>query len=68
MSSKNVPVFKKRNKSVTPTNYRLISLLPTLSKVFERVIHTKLMSYLNENNLLSPLKLGFKKFFRPPRY
>jgi len=55
-----IPVFKKSDKFLPP-NYRPISLLSTLSIVFERVLHTKLMDCLNENNLLSPLNIGFKK-------
>ena len=35
------PIYKKGNKSDL-NNYRPISLLPTISKIFERVIHTQL--------------------------
>jgi len=57
-----ITVFKKGDKSL-PTNYRSISLLPSLSKVFECVLHTKLMSYFNINQLLYPRNSGFKKNF-----
>ena len=36
--AKIIPIFKKCNSSLL-VNYRPISLLPTISKIFERVIH-----------------------------
>ena len=39
---------------------RPISLLPTLSKVFERVIFNQLYLYLDHNNLLSEEQYGFR--------
>ena len=42
-------------------NYRPISLLPTFSKIFEKVVQTQLYDYLNENNLLFESQHGFRK-------
>ena len=42
-------------------NYRPISVLPSLSKVLERCVHTQVMSYLESNNLLSVHQFGFRK-------
>ena len=50
--AKIIPLYKKGNIN-SITNYRPISLLPTLSKVFERVIFNQLYLYLDHNNLLS---------------
>ena len=41
-------------------NYRPISLLPPISKIFERVVYTQLYSYFNVNNLLSEQQYGFR--------
>ncbi|CAH1240954.1 Hypp6244 [Branchiostoma lanceolatum] len=54
------PVFKKGDRT-DPLNYRPISLLPTVAKVFERLVHNHLYSYLEENSLLHKNQSGFKK-------
>ena len=53
------PIYKKGNKSYL-NNYRPILLLPTISKIFERVIHTQLYNYLSENELLCEQQYGFR--------
>ena len=50
--AKIIPIFKKSNSSLL-VNYRPISLLPTISKVFERVIHDQMYEYFNNFNLLA---------------
>ncbi|XP_075162960.1 uncharacterized protein LOC142235586 [Haematobia irritans] len=44
----------------TSDEYRPISILPFLSKVFERIIHNQISKYLNEENLLSSRQSGFR--------
>ena len=41
--------------------YRPISILPTLSKVFERLIYNRLLLFFNENNTLNKHQFGFRK-------
>ena len=52
------PVFKKLDPS-DKANYRPVSVLPLLSKVFEKVIYDQLYEYLK--NFLSELLCGFRK-------
>ena len=59
-SSKIVPLFKKGDHGLL-TNYRSISLLSTISKVFERVIYDQMCLYFNNNNLLADEQFGFRK-------
>ena len=50
--AKVTPIYKKDDKKVI-TNYRPISVLPVVSKVFETVIHEQLSDYFLSNNLCS---------------
>lgn len=53
------PIYKAGDKQM-PSNYRPISLLPTLSKIVEKVANKRLMSYLEKNNLLASNQYGFR--------
>jgi hypothetical protein len=44
------PLYKKGNKTKL-CNYRPISLLPTFSKIIEKIIYKRLYSHLNKNNI-----------------
>lgn len=54
------PIPKVTNPT-TINEYRPISILPYLSKVFERVLNDQINQYLSENNLLSPHQSGFRE-------
>ena len=54
------PVFKKGCRE-DPSNYRPISSLPIISKIFERIIKDQLMKFLEEYNLLNNRQFGFRK-------
>lgn len=55
------PLFKKADNTRLE-NYRPISLLPAISKVFERLIHNQLVSYFEENNLFYKFQYGYRKY------
>jgi len=46
-----IPVFKKGDRSQL-TNYRPISLLSIFDKLLEKLMYSKLISYLDQNNIL----------------
>ena len=52
------PVYKKKDKS-DKENYRPVSILPTLSKVYERCIYDQMYSYFDQ--ILSKYQCGFRK-------
>ena len=54
------PIFKKGVKS-DPNNYRPISVLSLINKVFEKVLHARLYSYLNKYNILYEYQFGFRE-------
>ena len=56
--AKIIPIYKK-GEPTDLSNYKPISLLTTISKIFERVIYTQLQEYLNRNNLLAEQQYGF---------
>ena len=43
-------------------NYRLISVLPTLARIFERLVYDQLADYLERNKYLTKYQSGFHKF------
>ena len=45
-----------------PNNYRPISILPIVSKVFEKALYGQQYDYFVVNNLLSQNKFGFRQF------
>ena len=53
-------MYKKGTKT-DPKNFRPISLLPIVSKIFEKVIHEQTMEYLTDNNILYKYQSGFRK-------
>ena len=57
--SKITPLFKKGDVSML-SNYRPISLLPTISKIFERILYNQLYDYFNSTNLLAEEQYGFR--------
>jgi len=58
--AKVIPLFKSGDPT-SPDNYRPISLLSNFSKVLEKVIAARLISYLEENKILSDSQFGFRK-------
>ena len=57
--AKVVPVHKGSDPKLC-NNYRLISLLPSISKIFEKVMFSKLMSFFNHTNALYKHQYGFR--------
>lgn len=57
--SKVIPVHKK-DSLTEKSNYRPISLLPTISKVYEKIVANQFMEFLNSNNLIDDIQHGFR--------
>ncbi|RVE41577.1 hypothetical protein evm_013770 [Chilo suppressalis] len=54
-----VPIHKSGDKE-SASNYRPISLLSTISKIIEKVVNMRLMSYLESQKLLAENQYGFR--------
>ncbi len=53
------PIHKGGDKCSTG-NYRPISILPIISKILERWVHSSVYRYLDENNLIPSCQSGFR--------
>ena len=54
------PIFKKKDKTFLE-NYRPVSVLPTVSKIFERIMQKQITDYIRK--FLSPFLCGYRKGF-----
>ena len=54
-----VPIHKGGSKSEV-SNYRPISLLSSFSKIYEKLMHARLIGYFDSNNLLYDAQFGFR--------
>ena len=55
-----IPLFKSDDPELF-NNYRPVSLLCTVSKVFERIMYNRLLSFLDEYKILFSYQFGFRK-------
>jgi hypothetical protein len=55
-----VPIPKPGKDRTNPSNYRPISLLSSLSKIFERTLLKKLNSLITSNNIIPNHQCGFR--------
>ena len=53
----------KSGKTDDPSNYRPISVLPVLSRIFEKLIFNQLYKYLGTNKHLFAKQPGFRRLY-----
>ena len=58
--AKVIPIFKKNGSDMVMKNYRPVSLLPTLSKILERVVYNRIFKFLVKHSILHPSQYGFQ--------
>ena len=56
-----IAIHKPGKPKKDPTSYRPISLTPHLGKVYERIIKTRLESFLEKHNIIPVCQAGFRK-------
>ena len=54
-----IPIYKKKDKLIC-SNYRPISLLSNLSKIYEKVFHKRLYEFFEKNNMFYDHQFGFR--------
>ena len=55
-----LPLYKAGDPHVF-NNYRPISILPIISKIFEKLVHKRLVKYLKHYNILYDYQFGFRE-------
>ena len=55
-----IPVYKKKDK-VLCSNYRPISLLSNISKIYEKVFHSRIYEFFEQNDIFYVHQFGFRK-------
>ena len=55
-----VPLFKHVGERSTAKNYRLVSLLSVVSKVFEKLVYNRIVDHLEKCGLFSNFQYGFR--------
>jgi len=58
-TAKVVPIFKCDNKRLV-NNYRPISVLPVFSKILEKIMYNRLISFMEKNKYLTDNQYGFR--------
>ena len=58
--AKVIPIYKNKGSPHDANNYRPISLLSNIDKIFEKLIKFRLVNYLEENNVIFKNQFGFR--------
>ena len=58
--AKVIPIFKNKGDELLVSNYRPISLLSNVNKIFEKLAYSRLYSFLNLHNCIYELQFGFR--------
>ena len=56
-----IPIFKNKGSNPSVDNYRPISLLSNIDKIFEKLVYSRVSSYLDQHQILSDRQFGFRK-------
>jgi hypothetical protein len=59
--AKVTPILKSGDPT-NPSNYRPISVLPSLSKIFEYILDDQINEFINKNSILNDYQFGFRKY------
>ena len=54
------PIYKNKGDNKEPANYRPITLLSCLGKVFTSILNSRLTTFIEENNILYENQAGFR--------
>ena len=58
--AKVIPIFKKGDQT-SVNNYRPISILSPINKIFEKILYSRLLKYVDKSNILYKYQFEFRK-------
>ena len=58
--AKVIPIFKNGDQT-SVNNFRPISILSPINKVFEKILYSRLIKYIDKSNILYKYQFGFRK-------
>ena len=59
-TAKVIPIYKSKARDDF-SNYRPISILPTVSKILEKIVHKRLYDFMHKCNIFYPNQYGFRR-------
>ena len=57
------PIYKNKGDVTDPNNYRPITILSCLNKLFTTILNERLTDLLDENDMLNENQAGFRKAY-----
>ena len=57
--AKVIPIYKSGD-TMSISNYRPVSILPLFSKILERLMYNRILSFINKHNILYKYQFGFR--------
>ena len=60
-TAKVIPIFKNKGSCLEVSNYRPVALLSNFDKIFEKLIHKRIMTYLESKSIIYEKQFGFRK-------
>ena len=55
-----IPIFKNKGSPLSTENYRPISLLSNIDKIYQKLMHKRLIDFIDRCNCLYPQQFGFR--------
>ena len=57
-----IPIYKNKGSMLQCNNYRPISLLSNINKIYEKIMYTRVYNFLHIHNCIYDLQFGFREY------